>query len=237
MNDRTTPESAREFYAELPWVAIKASDDLPSSNISSKNSRVVSPNKDDDCLNKIIQFGVQYLVDEDEQNELLANCRNESNVSSSIDYRLPENIMDFITISDVLPTKNEIAINYVLQKLEYNNCTKDVINTIEHTKNNVVLLNQMKTIRSFLFKILDKKKSNIQETIANFSRMSHNDIDYIKQSKMFKSIIDEQHKKIINLEETKHHYLKLLNDMYFYLNNVRNILKKVNVSDSLSLDI
>lgn len=239
MSDRTTPASANIFYAELPWTAIKASDDQPSSITSSKNSRAVSPNNDDDWLNNIQQFGVQYLVGEDEQNELLANFRNESNAASSIDYKLPENIMDFITIiNDALPTKNEIAINYVLQKLEYNNSTTDdVINTIEQTKNNLVQLNQMKAVRSTLFKILDKQKSNNQGTIENFIRMSYKEIEYNEKTQIFKSVIDEQHKKIFDLEETKHHYLKLLNDMYFYLNNVRNILKKVNVSASLSLDI
>lgn len=229
MNDRTVSESAKAFYAELPWAAIKKNDDQ-LSNSSSKDSRVALPNKDDDWINNILKFGVKYLIDEDEQNELLANCKNDSN-SSSIDYKLPENIMDYITFSDTLPTKNEIAINYILQTLEYNNSTTDdIINTIEYTKSSLVQLNQMKAVRSILFNLLFKQNYNIQETIENFNRVSYNEIEFEKRTKMLKSVIDGQHKKISDLEITKHHYLKLLNDMYFYLNNVRNILKKVKVS-------
>lgn len=156
---------------------------------------------------------------------------DEKNYSSDkIDYILPESIIDYKTISDIIPSKNEIAVDYVVQKLEYNNNTDDVLKSIEFTKTNLVKLNTMKSVRTKLLNVLVKKNSNIQETLENFSSTSNEDIEFNKQFNILKLVIKDQQKKISDLDETKNRYLILLSDMYFYLNNVRNILKKVDVS-------
>lgn len=146
------------------------------------------------------------------------------------DYILPKSIIDYKTLYDNTPSKNEIAVDYVLQKLEYNNNTDDVLKSIEFTKTNLVKLNTMKSVRTTLLNMLVKKNSNIQETLRYLKCRSNEEIEINEQFNIMKLVIEDQQKRISDLDKTKNRYLVLLSDMYFYLNNVRNILKKVDVS-------
>lgn len=159
-------------------------------------------------------------MDDDEQNDSL----------DKVDYTLPQSIIDYETLYDNKTSKNEIAVDYVLQKLEYNNNTDDVLKSIEFTKTNLLKLNAMKYVRTKLLNILVKKNSNIQETLGNLNSRSNEEIEFNEQFNTMELVIQNQQKKISDLDETKNHYLVLLSEIYFYLNNVRNILRKVEVS-------
>lgn len=233
MQTKSATEEEDKFYSQLPWTTID-NDDLSfeTRDVSSISNSSMSPTEHIDWANKMSEFGMMYFIDEKDKIKLLENINNNAN-TSSVDYTFPENPIDYIALDDTVLTKDELAVNYVLTKSKFNN-TEDFRNYIEYTKNKIVQLKKCKILRTTLWSLLFKKSLDVQEVTNNLNLMTDKEIDLSKQKEILESFIDDQNKKITDLDKTKTRYLRLLNDLYFYMNNVRSTLNKINVR-SLSI--
>lgn len=197
------------------------------SNISTTSSTSLTSVEHTDWVNQMSEFGMMYFIDDKYKKKLYENIKNNSS-ASLIEYTFPDNIINYITFDDTVPTKNELAVNYVLTESKYINI-EDFTKNVEWTKNNLDKMKEFKTIRKTLWKILLEKYSYIEEVTENLNLMTNKEIIYNKQKEILKSHIKDQNKKINEYDLIETRYLKLFNDMFFYTNNIRNILNKINV--------
>jgi len=227
MNDNKLTEVEEKFYLNLPE---NIHTDLYSdiSNSSQNFSQIILDAKNNDWHKQICEYGMAYFIDSNNHTKLMNIVKNNNTDSSSLDYKLPEDVIDYTTITDILPTKEELAVNYVLKKSGHNDID-EFSKFIERIKNDLVDLHKLKYIKTTLWKSLVERKTYMQEIKDNLNRMTNKDIEFSKQVDHFISIIDDQNKEFSECEETKNHYLWLLNNMYFSLDKVRIILKKINV--------
>lgn len=222
MEEYPISELEKMFYSNLPWITDNE-DDSMSDDMSSHKTKY-----EDDCwTNKLLQFGLMYFVDSNQKLELLKGLKN---CTSSVEYQFPENIADYIVYSNRSPTKDELATDYVLKRTEFGN-TEDMINYAECSKNDLVKLNKLNSVRKMLWNLLFKKNKHIRETSDNLDLVANKEIEFRKQVDTLKSFLDEQTKNMSNFNKNEYYYyLKLLNDRYFYMNNLRSIFNKIKVS-------
>lgn len=222
MEEYPITELEKTFYTNLPWVTDNE-DDSMSDDMSSHKTKYDKG----DWTSKLLQFGLMYFVDSNQKLELLKGLKN---CTSSVEYQFPENIADYIVYSNRSPTKDELATDYVLKRTAFGNA-EDMINYIECSKNDLVKLNKLNSVRKMLWNLLFKKNIHIQETSDNLDLVANKEIEFRKQVDTLKSFIDDQTKKMSNFNKNEYYYyLKLLNDRYFYMNNLRNIFNKIKVS-------
>lgn len=224
----TPTEIEEAMYSKLP-LSLDKDTFMDTSSISNSNRSVYSNSDSKDWFSKISQFGLMYFVDNNDISKLTDIY--ESN-TSTIDYKYPENVQDFYTFDYTSPTKDELAVNYVLKTSEFS-AIKDLVMYIECSQNDLITLNKFKALKKKLWRLLLRTKSHVQDTIDHFNLMSSEEIEFNKQVEVLKEFIENQNKKISELSETKYHYLRLINDMYFYIHNVKNILGKIKVSLSI----
>lgn len=226
MQEKPITKIEEKFYSELPW-AIDTADEATTIAENGKHKEIKNKNSNNWCSN-ISKFGIMHYVHPDDKTKFLNNLKNNTN-NSSIDYKFPENIFNYVTISDNQPKNDEIAADYILNQLEYNNI-EDLVKYVECTKNDLIKLNNLSTLRTALQNLLLKERLNKKETIDKLKLLTIKDIEFAKQEESLKKFIDDQTKKISDLEKIKTYYLKLFNDLYFYLDNIKIILKKLDVS-------
>jgi len=225
MNDNKLTEVEEKFYLNLPEnIHMDLYSD--SSNSSQNPSQIILETTNNNWHKQICEFGMTYFIDPNNHTKLM-NIVNK-NDTDSLDYKLPEDVIDYTTLTDVLPTKEELAVNYVLKKSGHNNID-EFSKFIERTKNDLTDLYELKRIKTTLCKSLVKRKTYMQEIKDSLNRMTNKDLEFNKQIDHFSSMIDDQNKEFSKCEETKNHYLWLLNNMHFALDKVRIILKKINV--------
>lgn len=230
MNERPTTDFEVAFQLSLPWAT---EDPIPDSKINTISNL---SDENNDWYKKMLTLGVNYLINEDEQNRILTKLENENNIST-IKYKFPADIKDYILYYNDISQKNDdIALNYLLKNLKFNTI-EDLIHFIERTKHDLIKLNAFKVMRETLWKLIIKENVHLQEATENCNLMTNNDTEFFKQEKSLNYFIDGQRKKISELEESKNHYIKLFNDMCFYMDNLRSILQKLNVNVLCSIFI
>jgi len=233
MQEKPATKTEKRFYSELPWT-IDTTNEADTTIAENDKNKETKNNNNKWCSN-ISQFGIMYYVHPDDKNKFLNNLKNDINVSS-IDYKFPENIFNYVTLSDIQPTNDELAADYILNQSEYNNID-DLVKYVECTKNDLIYLSKLSTLRTSLRNLLLKERLYKKETIDKLKLLTIKDIEFTKQVESFKTFIDGQNKKMSDLDKMKTHYLKLFNDLYFYMDNIKMILKKLDVSVSLYLNI
>jgi len=228
MQEKPVTKIEDKFYSDLPWTIDTTDED---ATIAENGKNKETKNNNSNWCSNISQFGIMYYVQPDDKTKFLSNLKNHTN-SSSIDYKFPENIFNYVPLSDIQPTNDELAVAYILSQLQYNNI-EDFVKYVECTKNDLIKLSKLSTLRTTLRDLLLEERLYKKETIDKLKLLTIKDIEFIKQVESFNTYIDDQNKKISDLEKMKTHYFKLFNDLYFYLDNIKIILKKLNVSVSL----
>lgn len=226
MQEKPPTKTEEIFYSELPWI-IDTTDEADTTIAENDKNKEIKNNNNNWCSN-ISQFGIMYYVHPDDKTNFLNNLKNDINFSS-IDYKFPENIFNYVTLSDIQQTKDELAADYILNQSEYNNI-EDLVKHVECTKNDLIHLSKLSTLRTSLRNLLLKDRLYKKETIDKLKLLTIKDIEFTKQVASFKTFIDGQNKKISDLDKIKTHYLKLFNDLYFHVENIKIILKKLDVS-------
>lgn len=225
LSEKPATELEVAFRSALPFPWTFEENLIPVSSNSKISSS--SDNKKTDWYSKMLQFGVNYFIDEDEKNHFLTNLENEDN-TSTMNYKFPADIIDYINFNDLSQKKDKIALNYLRKKLKFKTI-EDLIHFAERTKHDLTKLNAFKAIREAAWKLILKKYIQLQEATENFNLMTNNDIEFYKQEKILNSFIDGQREKISKLKESKDHYSKLFNEMCFYMDNLNSILQPINV--------
>jgi len=233
MQEKPATKTEERFYSELPWT-IDTTDETDTTIAENDKNKETKNNNNNWCSN-ISQFGIMYYVHPDDKTKFLNNLKNDISVSS-IDYKFPENIFNYVTLSDIQQTNDELAADYILNQSEYNNI-EDLVKYVERTKNDLINLSKLSTLRTCLRSLLLKERLYKKETIDKLKLLTIKDIEFTKQVESFKTFIDGQNKKMSDLNKMKTHYLKLFNNLYFYVDNIKIILKKLDVSVSLHLNI
>lgn len=233
MQEKPATEIEENFYSELPWTI--DSNDKADTTIAENDKNKETKNNNNNWCSNISQFGIMYYVHSDDKTKFLNNLKNDINISS-IDYKFPENIFNYVTLSDIQPTNDELAADYILNQSEFNNI-KDLVKYAECTKNDLINLSKLSTLRATLRNILLKERLYKKETIDKLKLLTIKDIEFAKQVESFKTFIDDQNKKMSDLDKIKTHYFKLFNDLYFYVDNIKIILKKLNVSVLFYLNV
>ncbi|XP_060856443.1 uncharacterized protein LOC132934181 [Metopolophium dirhodum] len=226
MQEKPATKTEKRFYSELPWTIDTTTE--ADTTIAENDKNKETKNNNNNWCSNISQFGIMYYVHPDDKTKFLNNLKNDINVSS-IDYKFPENIFNYVTLSDIQPTNDELAADYILNQSEYNNID-DLVKYVECTKNDLIYLSKLSTLRTSLRSLLLKERLYKKETIDKLKLLTIKDIEFTKQVESFKTFIDGQNKKMSNLDKMKTHYLKLFNDLYFYMDNIKMILKKLDVS-------
>ncbi|XP_003243194.1 uncharacterized protein LOC100572209 [Acyrthosiphon pisum] len=224
MQEKPATKTNERFYSKLPWTI----DTTENSDIAENYKNKETKNNNNNWCSNISRFGIMYYVHPEDKTKFLNNLKNDINVSS-IDYKFPENIFNYVTLSDIQPTNDELAADYILNQSEYNNI-EDLVKYVECTKNDLINLSKLSTLRTSLRSLLLKERLYKKETIDKLKLLTIKDIEFTKQVESFKTFIDGQNKKMSDLEKMKTHYLKLFNDLYFYVDNIKIILKKLDVS-------
>lgn len=226
INEDPVTELEKIIYTKMP--STRDNDDYL---VIDENESDLLENQEENYLNwtsKLTEFGLMYFVNSDQKIEL----ENDLNkCTSSVDYQLPVSIVDYISFSKRSPMKDELATNYVLQRIEFNN-TEDMINSVESTKDDLIKLDKLNYVRTTLWNLWFELNSGYTLKSSDSSTLETNkEIEFRKQIDTLKSFLDDQMKTISEVYDTKyHHYLKLLNDRYFYINNLRTIFNKIKVS-------
>lgn len=236
MQEKPLTQIEETFYSELPWTNDTADKKSPPNNTIAehtvKNKKIKKKN---DWCNNISQFGIMYYVHQDEKTKFYNNLKNNID-DASVDYKFPENIIDYVTLGDIQPTNDELAANYIIKQSGCNGL-EELIKYIDSTKNDLMNLSKLTTLRTTLRNLLFKEKLYKKETVNKLKLLTNKDIEFTKQVEIFKRYIDDQQKNIFEVDQVKIHYLKLFNDLYFYVDNIKIILKKLHVSVSLFLNI
>lgn len=236
MQEKPPTQIEKTFYSELPWTNDTADEKSATDNTIAehhvKNKKTIKKNN---WCNNISQFGIMYYVHQDEKTKFLNNLKNNIDVAS-VDYKFPENILDYVTLGDIQPTNDELAANYIIKQSGYNGL-EELIKYVESTKNDLMNLSKLTTLRTTLRNLLFKERLYKKETVDKLKLLTNKDIEFTKQVEIFKTYIDDQQKNIFDVDQIKIHYLKLFNDLYFYVDNIKIILKKLHVSVSLFLNI
>lgn len=181
-----------------------------------------------DWFDKMQEHGMLYFADESKRTELLKNIENDSK-SGDVEYKFPENPIDYIALNNTPPVREKIAVDFLLKELEFNNIN-DLMKSVEDTKNDLTKMNKLKILRTTLWNLVTRNYDYIQETAKNLNLMTDNSIEFNKKENILKPFIEKLNKKMRGLEETKNYYLRLFNDMYFYLDNFKSKFDKVEVS-------
>lgn len=226
IRDRPLTEVEKIFYLELPHERLQSLDtydDLFSDITDSDRSK--SPSIKNLWYNEMSEFGMMHFVDHTEAAQLLNNPEN----SENSDYTYPVNVIDHITVNGSAPTKDELAVKYVLEKTEFSTM-EDFEKAVERTKDDVNKLKTYIALRKILWALLITKCTRVQETAETLKLLTNEDIEFANRAEAMESFIDEQHKTLSDLDQTSEHHLKSLNELFFYMNNVRIKLKKIKVS-------
>lgn len=224
MRDRPLTEVEKKFYSELPQ-SLDTYDDLFSDIDITESVRAKIPSFEGLWYNEMSEFGMMHFVDNMEAAQLLKSQENDENA----DYTYPVNVIDHIIVNGSVSTKDELAVKYVLEKTEFNTM-EDFEKAIERTKDDVTKLKAYIALRKILWTLLVTKCTRVQETAETLKLMTNEDIEFAKQAEVMESFINEQHKTLSDLDQTSKHHLKSLNELYFYMNNIRIKLKKIKVS-------
>ncbi|VVC36856.1 Hypothetical protein CINCED_3A000984 [Cinara cedri] len=223
MEEDPITELEETFYAKMPWT-IDNEDELDETGSNPTKIQEETYN----WTSKLLQFGLMYFVDKNQKLELLNGLKK---CTSVIDYQFPENIADYIMFSDSSFTKDELATNYVLKRTEFSTI-EDMTNYVECTKNDLIKLNKLNSVRKMLWSVLFKTNRYMKETSDTLNLVTIKEIELQKQIDMLKSYLDVQTNIMSDLCETKYdHYLTLLNDRHFYMNNLRSIFNKIKFSE------
>lgn len=236
MQEKPPTQIEKTFYSKLPWnndTSDKKSH--PDNTIVEHAVKNKKAKRKNNWCNNISQFGIMYYVHQNEKTKFLNNLKNNIDVASA-DYKFPENILDYVTLGDIQPTNDELAANYIIKQTGYNGL-EELIKYVESTKNDLMNLSKLTTLRTTLQNLLFKERLYKKETVDKLKLLTNKDIEFNKQVEIFKTYIDDQQKNIFEVDQIKIHYLKLFNDLYFYVDNIKIILKKLHVSVSLFLNI
>lgn len=174
------------------------------------------------------EFEMIYFVDEERRSHLLKNIKNNSDFSA-VDYTFSVNVLDYITVNNSLPTKDELAIKYVLKKSEFSTL-EDLEKSVERTWNDVERLTKFIALGKTLWNLLVTNKSNTLETVECLKFLTNKDVEFNKITEDSKIFLEQQRQNLTVLDSIKQHFLKVLNDMYFYMENIRNKMKQIEVS-------
>lgn len=227
MKGGPSTEIEEKFYAELPQ-SLDTYDDLFSdTDLTVSMLSLSKKTADKKWHSDMSEFGMVHFVDRNEAAELLNRAAKDYEADSS--FKFPVNVVDYVTVNDSTPTKEALAVKYVLKKTEFST-TDDLAEFAARTKNDVTKLNGYVALRKTLWKLLTEKSAHAQETAENVKLMTASDLEFGQQVGALKSVVDEQRDKLSELDRTIKHRLKLLNDACFYLGNVRSKLKKIKVS-------
>lgn len=224
MKDRPLTEIEKKFYLELPQ-SLDTYDDLFSDGDIMESVRAKISSIDGLWYNDMSEFGMMHFIDKTEAAQLLKSQENDENA----DYTYPVNVIDHITVNGTVATKDELAVKYVLEKTEFNTM-EDFEKAVERTKDDVTKLKTYIALRKILWTLLVTKCNRVQESAEMLKLMTNEDMEFAKHAEAMESFIDEQHKTLSDLDQTSKHYLKSLNELYFYMNNIRIKLKKIKVS-------
>lgn len=224
MRDRPLTEIEKKFYLELPQ-SLDTYDDFFSDADVMESIRVKVPSIESLWYDKMSEFGMMHFVDYMEASQLLESHENDENA----DYTYPVNVIDHIIVNGSVSTKDELAVKYVLEKTEFNTM-EDFEKAVERTKDDVTKLKTYIALRKILWSVLVAKCTSVQESVETLKLMTNEDIEFAKQAEAMESFIEEQHKTLSDLDQTSKHHLKSLNELYFYMNNIRIKLKKIKVS-------
>lgn len=222
-------EIEKEFYTELP----RSLDDYDvisqnssGDKIEVKVESVINEEKTDDWYWKLLEYGTMYFVDLAEPYQILSDLKNNAD-SSSIDYKFPENIAEYIiSMNNCSNTTDELAINYLLKTTQFNT-TEDLLKSVGNTKNDLIKLHELNVIRESFWKYLIRRDIHTQQNLEHSNFMTNKDTEYIKKIEVLKSFIEDKKTKISDLDKTKNYYIALLNDLYFYMKNIQKIFDQV----------
>ncbi|CAH1731997.1 unnamed protein product [Aphis gossypii] len=229
MQEKPPTQIEKTFYSKLPWnndTSDKKSH--PDNTIVEHAVKNKKAKRKNNWCNNISQFGIMYYVHQNEKTKFLNNLKNNIDVASA-DYKFPENILDYVTLGDIQPTNDELAANYIIKQTGYNGL-EELIKYVESTKNDLMNLSKLTTLRTTLQNLLFKERLYKKETVDKLKLLTNKDIEFNKQVEIFKTYIDDQQKNIFEVDQIKIHYLKLFNDLYFYVDNIKIILKKLHVT-------
>ncbi|XP_025198001.1 uncharacterized protein LOC112596499 [Melanaphis sacchari] len=228
MQEKPPTEIEETFYSELPWTTDTIDEVSAPDNTIAENEKNKKTKNSVIWCNNISQFGIMHYVHPVEKTKFLDNLKNNKDVSS-VDYKFPENILEYVTLGDIQPTNDELAANYIIKQSEFNNL-EDLVKYIESTKHDLMNLSKLTTLRTTLRNLLFEEKLCKKETIDKLKLLTTKDIEFTKQVELLKTFIDDQHKNMSDIDQIKTHYLKLFNDLYFYVDNIKIILKKLHVT-------
>lgn len=228
LKSKEMTELEKEFHASLPWT-LDNSDSFDEENDSTElKLKLVDENNT--WYGNLLEFRANYFIDKDESSKILSDLKNNA-ASSSIDYKFPENIAEYIvSMNNTSNTIDELALNYVLKNTKFNSA-EDLLKSIVDAENDLIKLNEYNAIRTTLWKFLIKKDALFRENAGNLNLTTNEDVEYSKKVDVLKSFVDEQKPKLSAIEETKTHYIKLLNDLYFYMQNIQKIFDRIDVID------
>lgn len=224
MRDRPLTEIEKKFYLELPQ-SLETYDDLFSDGDIMESVRAKISSIDGLWYNDMSEFGMMHFIDKAEAAQLLKSQENDENA----DYTYPVNVIDHITVNGTVATKDELAVKYVLEKTEFNTM-EDFEKAVERTKDDVTKLKTYIALRKILWTLLVTKCNRVQESAEMLKLMTNEDMEFAEHAEAMESFIEEQHKTLSDLDQTSKHYLKSLNELYFYMNNIKIKLKKIKVS-------
>lgn len=199
-----------------------------TSNSSPSTSQVIMNPLRNEWYKEICKFGMTYFMDSNMYEKLRNMLKINDRDPAVHDYSLPENIVNYMTVTDVLPTKDELAVMYVLKKSGMRD-TGEFLNSVERTRNDLSNLHEMKCTNNALWKSLVGRKNRMEEVKENLKLMTNKDVEFDKRIGHLKSVIDAQRDEYAECEKTKNYYLTLLNNVHFALDKVGTIFKKVNV--------
>lgn len=185
------------------------------------------PSSQSNLFQKVSTFGVNYFIDQNEKNKLLSKLENEDN-NSTLNYKFPANIEDYIYFHDPSQTKDIIALNYLREKLKFKTI-EEIIHFVEHNKYDLIKMTALKAMQTNLWKLSIKENADFLNALEDCNLMTNLEMESYKRENILKSVIDEQNKKISELMASKEHSSILFNNLCYYLNSIRKMFKDVNV--------
>lgn len=217
----------KEFLASLPWTLDKH-DSYDSVSTRSSDSKPKLDEEKNSLYSNLLKYGIDHFIDKNKISKTLNDLKNNA-ASSSIEYKIPENIAEYIiSMNNTSNTIDELALNYVLKKTNFTT-VDDFLKKIENTKNDLIKLNELNAVRLSLWKILINKDVYTIEHVLKLNLITNEDIEYSKQVDDLNAFLDEQKPKLSAKEKTKPHYIKLLNDLYFTMQTIQKIFDQIYV--------
>lgn len=222
LKSKEMTEIEKEFLAALPWTL----DNIDSSDSSGSNIELVE--EKNSWYGILVELGVDNFIDKEKSSKILSDLKNNA-ASSSIDYKFPENIDEYIiSMNNTSNTIDELALNYILKKTKFHTAA-GLLRSIMDTKSDLIKLNKYNAVRKTLWKLLAENYARAKENAGNINLITNEDVEHSENVDVLKSFLEEQKSKLSAIEETKTHYIKLLNDLYFYMENIQKIYDRINV--------